>query len=1403
MGEKMSENMKLIKPLNSEIINKKKQLILKVDQTSDFVYPNELYKYQIYCKNVSGDTIEDVHIQILNPTTISINEDDSIPPEGINIGDLNNGQSHLLYVKARCNTTGKFTVHFMCFGEESELVTKPLIILSDYDSYNDQTIHKIHIYNFTPYEEKFELHSRDYNNDVTQLIKKQKLPSKRTEKPFMISSEDINNNIIVDESQNYIDQANILYGDPYNSDEHNYQYIERENFNKESVESFEGENLKEIFDNINKYSKLFKATFLRTGSNELLNDFKQYSPDGFIYRFGLMNSEIFHHIGVIPEYSYMNDNLFRWASEGKTPLNLYPARLDMEWDKNKWAGHGWNVWKIYTDEYKEQIIDNDDYSPCFEFIQNFEDIDTAKQYIQNEYDYDTSNEYYINTKNGIEKIRKYQYIIKESYYDNGVFFVHIPLSKIPSNFFLLDTEDIEAIVEKTKPYGMKALIRYIIDTKFDIKMSFKPYIKLKPHTKIDFGEEVPISFSITPYRHNNIIETVCIKNGSTKSYKERKTLKLIPDGVGFYNSARFNIEPNLSFLPPDPKSLFDMDMTPELSKSTYQCEPVNRLLYLSEVRDLLYKGNFEEISFYTNNIALATIPQTNADINFDKISAVNYKLWKDSLFDSQGRKNVNPHSYWWDLDISKNPLKNIYYYNLSNTTTKIDFVEIPLISVELKSEGIESGIGFQDTSGKLHGISAEYNEDIDSFIVKYITSLNNNFKIKKQGLSNITGLAYHFSYKDGNTLITFLLKQEDENNQTKYHYFDHVIVNQIQSIFCFTRNDKDILSIRSWGDLLKIGKNTNPKIVFNTPKYHKLNTYDPVNIIDSDKTNWTNITKIDKNEHSYAVIQNLSNEEIDVDDITLHFDNVSIPDDAIVKDIRIKSILESNSYKNIYSLIRLQDGFITENSDANNISCYPNDIECYPIYNNNTKYYENQYSEAKINESNDSIKLFEQKITENELFNDSLDYSTDYIDDPDSFITVKKPFWVELSNFSDYNISMNDISDIKFCIEGYNDGKEVWLISQLKQDNTFSEKKRTLIPSGYFKKYISLNYYNKFMLNGAELRFRFSDLNADLNIFDTYIDVELKKKQKEPKEFDFIEEYEIEKKKEVGISLIDKKIPGYILKNGFTAQLKFDSIDSGEYYRIYSIELEVIYQKQNINLLINPESFGVIDTENSLTVVGGKTSENYVGGMFFNELIMPGTYQSKSTTNSKNQGIELRDALYQSFVATADNMTSVTFYPNGFVGSPDINLKISLYDNKSNTPNKIIKEVRVNGWSKENVQLKNATMITYDFNVNNLKIGEKYWIKIEVDNVIDGSYYLLKYTDASINNLKLLTRINNNLINTFGALKFHVNTLNAFRSFKNLPISEDDPNFSDPKIFIGLNKRVGEAQNIQIQKSNG
>lgn len=1426
--------MKVIKQQDdqkSEIINNKKQILLKVDQTSDFVYPNELYKYQIYFKNVSGDTINNVRLQVFNPSVISIDEDNKIPPEGIEIGNLENGQSHLLYLKARVNTTGEFTTHFLCFGEGSELVTKKISILCGYDTYENQTIHKIHIYNFTPYEEKYELLSKDYNDSVTQLIKKQKLPLYAKQNKFKTISSDENKGIVVDESQSYIEANKILYGDLQNTDEHNYQYLERENFNKESIENFEGENLIDVLDNINKYSKFFRATFLRTGTNELLNDFTQYKPNGFIYRFGLMNSEIFHHLGVLPTFTYMNDYLFRWASEGKLPFNLYPKRIDMNWDVNKWAGHGWNVWKTYTDEYKEQIIDDPNFEPLFEFVHTFDTLETAQEYIKNEYNYDVSNEYYIYTENGLTKIRKYQYIIKESYFDNGVLFINIPLNKIPTNFLLLDTDEIEAIIEKTKPYGMKVLIRYVIDTKFNLNMSFKHYGELQPHVQLDLKNMNKIGYSIVPYQYNNIIETICEKNGTEPTYKQRKSLKLIPCGTAYNNTFKIDMNPDINMDSTEPTNNTIIGIQPEMKNKLYGCVDNQNLTKFSQIQNLLYNGNFDEISFYIDNIPTDNISATRmGNISFDKISAIDYKLWIDCLktnkiiLDKNNNKNISnweqqtdSHSYWWTLTIPNEKVspnnqysQNAYYLleTVKNNETKtkfnissgqIDFFEIPLTNYQLIQDGIESGIGFEDENGKLHGFSSEYIDNLGFFKIKYSTSIDNNFKINKEGLAQIIGLAYKFNYNGHNTLITLFIKEKKEN-RIKYHYFNHIIVKKIKSIFCFTRNNRDIDTIHKWSNIIRKGYNSDTIVTFNTPQYHYLNSYDPNIIIDQENTNWSQIHRIDKNEQSYALIDNNNSDYTKVNDIDIHFDDLNIPDDGIIKNIKLKIIMETNSYKNIYPSIRLQDGFITDNSKIDYLSIYPSEIECYPYYNNNTQYYRQQYNESLINESKSGMSLFTSKIEENEIFNESLDYNLNYLDDTDNYITLMKPFWMELSNFSDYHISMNDIKDITFCIEGYNNGKEVELVSQLRKENIFSEKSKIVIPKGYFKKYIPLKFYNSFFIDNVALRFRFLGLNSDLNIFDTYLQVHFNEKQKENKEFIAINDnIEIENKKIIEEDLINSEIPAYILNDGITVKIKFDDLDTGEYYRIYSAELKIIYEKQNMNFIINSNS-EFLDYNNDITIINGQTKNEYLSGMFINEIIMPETYQPLSTSNIENQGIELKDALYQSFIATATNMTSFTIYPNGFVGNPDMNLKIGLYDNKGNTPNRLIKQIRANGWTKENDSLKNASIITYDFNVNNLTIGNKYWIKIEVENPFENNYYLLKYSDTMQNDLKLLTRLNNNLINTFGSLKFYVNTLNEFRSFNSLPISEEDPDFSDPKIIIGLNKRVGELKNIKVQK---
>lgn len=115
------------------LINQKKTIYLWVEQSQDSVLPNQLYKYQIYCKNISGTLIKNVKIQIANPNSIIIDEPDLTPY--IEIGDMEDGESKLLFVSSRCTTIGQHSVHFICYGHTTGMFYKTLTINCSYEKY--------------------------------------------------------------------------------------------------------------------------------------------------------------------------------------------------------------------------------------------------------------------------------------------------------------------------------------------------------------------------------------------------------------------------------------------------------------------------------------------------------------------------------------------------------------------------------------------------------------------------------------------------------------------------------------------------------------------------------------------------------------------------------------------------------------------------------------------------------------------------------------------------------------------------------------------------------------------------------------------------------------------------------------------------------------------------------------------------------------------------------------------------------------------------------------------------------------------------------------------------------------------------------------------------------------------
>lgn len=1384
-----------IPPLESEIINNKKQLILKVDQEYDFVYPNQKYRYQIYCKNISGSCIKNVKIQVTNPENVLIAEDDGVPFKGVEIGHLRHGESQLIYLDARCSKVGKYSVHVICFGDQTGLFTKQLNITCNYNGSNGETIHRLHVYDFTPYEDTYELRARDYNDQVTQLHKVQKLPNLGLFKPIHINID----NVDQDESETYVKQYHTLYDNQETADEHTYQYLARENFNKDGIEAYEGKNLIDLFEQINENSKIFRVTPLKIGTNQLLNNLQGYNPDGFIYRFGLLSSELYHHIGVLPNFSHMSDYLMRWAPDASEPKFLYPKRIAMNWDTKKWAGHGWNVWKTYTDEYKNEIINTDDYEPLFECVGTFDDYNTTQEFVNRMENDSSESEYYTQINNEETRIRKYQYLIKESYFTDGVFYIDIPLDKIPTNFHILETEEIEALAQRTKPYGLKPLIRYTKNIRFDHELDLHMYTKIKPQISLDLGEYDPLTYYIQPYKYRNIIENVCYDTNNGPVYKERSALRLIPDGIGWYNGFRVNMKQDVNFITDNAEMKRGLENDLDIESKTYVCNMDNNLTTVSQIQELLYQNNFESISFFVDDIVpLTAIASKNEEpvLNRDQ---VNYQLWIDSLYpkNTDNSSEVNQHAYWWDIELNTESEKEEYIINTNQTNRvqQIDFFEIPLENFQLIQDDVESGIGFEDTTGKLHGLSVEFDPIANQFKVQYATSLNQNFKIKKQGLADIVGAAYQIIRLHKQTMIIFYIKK-NESNDIKYHYFEHVIVPNVRSIFCFIRNTTDISTIQKWSNLVRISSTNDPIINFNTPQYFDYDIYDPTQIKTENIYPWEHINRIDRNEHSYANQHNTSTEIQPVDNIILHFDNINIPDDAIVKDVIIESTLESNMRKTLYYSNRIQDGFITQDSKNNSLILYPDNIETYPINNNNIGYYQHQYDVAEAQNVTNILKNIQNKITENELFNEAIDPSLEFLDDIDVYYTIRGSYWHEINGFTEMPTLLSDLNQMVFYIEGYNHGSEVNLFTQIHENNMFAEITQTRIPSGYFKKYIHINMNEKFLLNNINLRFRFENLHHNIDIFDLYIEPKFINKQEIEIEFANQNNFDIESKKMIEFNINESLIPAYILNNGLSIKLEFDDLEPGEYYRIYSMNLKIVYQKQSIDLLINSTDYEFNQYDNNLICVGGQKNAPYMSGMFFNDL--PSVSQLESTSNIDNLGIELSDALYQSFVAKSDNITSITLYPNGFIGNPSSNLKIALYTNQYNTPGELIKEIRASGWTKNNDKLKTSKVISYNFNVNNLEIDKTYWLKISVDETRQNSHYLLHYIDSPRPDLKLLTRINNNLINVFGSLKFQINSINLYNSFNNIPMTQDIIN--NPNIFVGINRGQGYIRNLKVQK---
>ena len=181
--------------------------------------------------------------------------------------------------KVTPNKIGTYINHFMLTNRNAHVYHKQLKINVNKEFIQKNLEHEITIYNFekTNHYFRYEL---DDNNDIFK----------------------------------FFNQGN----------DKSLRMINSEEYNRSKVETYKGTNLKNIIRDIADNSKYVEPELLRVGNNKFAPKGYEIYPDGFIRRFGLLNSEVFHYTGQLPVISHLADKAMKWDID--------------TWDTKVWGG---------------------------------------------------------------------------------------------------------------------------------------------------------------------------------------------------------------------------------------------------------------------------------------------------------------------------------------------------------------------------------------------------------------------------------------------------------------------------------------------------------------------------------------------------------------------------------------------------------------------------------------------------------------------------------------------------------------------------------------------------------------------------------------------------------------------------------------------------------------------------------------------------------------------------------------------------------------------------------------------------------------------------------------------------------------------------------------------------------
>lgn len=239
---------------------------------------------------------------------------------------------------------------------------------------------------------------------------------------------------------------------------------------------------------------------------------------------------------------------------------------------------------------------------------------------------------------------------------------------------------------------------------------------------------------------------------------------------------------------------------------------------------------------------------------------------------------------------------------------------------------------------------------------------------------------------------------------------------------------------------------------------------------------------------------------------------------------------------------------------------------------------------------------------------------------------------------------------------------------------------------------------------------------------------------------------------------INQQQPYYLsgehLSTGLLCYIDFGQLKNGEYLRVYNIEAILTYKKKTgkittntIIIMNNNDAEAINNYEQYIDGTITKKNSDLWGFIDTTQPTLSNLEYEKLIINNDGEllnSIPLRNKILQSFIFNSGNIEDISkLYINyaGQAGYPSEYIDISLYDDKNDTPNKLIYKTKIQ------MPVTNQTL-NIDFDIDNIKQRHKYWLVLEDNNADEYNYYKFKFNNNknNINDDNVITASYDNLI---------------------------------------------------------